>query len=144
MKICISCKKENSNDSLYCYSCGTNIVETQEEGRIKQREFLIGGGDLLFYNSIIETSIFKLKNQWKILLNSSFICFISSMLTSALLWIIFSLYKVGINHRFRFSFEGITETYSFKIGILIGASYFLYYSSVKRQPNVYHLRDKVK
>jgi hypothetical protein len=129
MKICISCKKENSNDSLYCYSCGTNIVETQEEGRIKQREFLIGGGDLLFYNSIIETSIFKLKNQWKILLNSSFICFISSMLTSALLWIIFSLYKVGINHRFRFSFEGITETYSFKIGILIGASYFLYYSS---------------
>ena len=73
MKFCNSCKKENSNDSLYCYSCGTNIVETQEEVRIEQREFIIGGGDLLFYNSIIETAIFKLKNQWKMLLNSIFI-----------------------------------------------------------------------
>jgi hypothetical protein len=69
MKICNSCKKENINDALYCYSCGTKIVETQEEVRIEQREFIIGGGDLLFYNSIIETSIFNLKNQWKMLLN---------------------------------------------------------------------------
>ena len=129
MKFCNSCKKENSNDSLYCYSCGTNIVETQEEVRIEQREFIIGGGDLLFYNSIIETAIFKLKNQWKMLLNSIFIYLISSILISTLLWIIFSLYKEGINHRFRFSFAGIAETYSLKIGLLIGAGYFLYYSS---------------
>lgn len=134
MKICNSCNKENSIDSVYCYNCGTNIVETQKEVRIEQREFLIGGGDLLFYNLITETFIFKTKIYWKNIITSFVILIISSILISALLWIIFSLYKGGINHRFRFSFASITDMYSIKIAAVISLIYFLFLEKDKLSP----------
>jgi hypothetical protein len=44
------------------------------------------------------------------------------------------LYKGGINHRFRFSFAGISETYSIKIAVVISFIYFLFLEKDKLSP----------